>query len=75
MIMSRSNIERLRHITPEALAALGAPELAYIKAITTEAGPAFGVFAADGSQIGVAHDRDLAFAAARQNGLEPVSVH
>jgi hypothetical protein len=33
------------------------------------------IFAADGSAIGIAPDRDMAFAAARQNDLEPLSVH
>lgn len=62
-------------LTPEALLALGTPGLAYVRAVDTPAGPAFGLFAADGSQLGVAPTRDVAFAAARQHDLEPVSVH
>ncbi|MEE8532323.1 MAG: DUF1150 family protein, partial [Alphaproteobacteria bacterium] len=34
-----------------------------------------GIHAADGTVLGVTVDRDTAFAAARQNDLEPVSVH
>jgi hypothetical protein len=35
----------------------------------------FGIFAADGTGIGAAPSRELAFVAARQHDLEPVSVH
>ncbi|MET0545371.1 MAG: DUF1150 family protein, partial [Caulobacterales bacterium] len=33
------------------------------------------VHAADGSRIAILDDRDTAFAAARANSLEPMSVH
>lgn len=33
------------------------------------------VHAADGSRVAILDDRDTAFAAARANSLEPVSVH
>jgi hypothetical protein len=65
----------LRNISTEALVMLGAPELAYIRPIETPVGPAFGIFAANGVQVGVVPERDLAFAAARQHDLSPVSVH
>lgn len=65
----------LRNISVEALVMLGAPELAYIRPIETAVGPAFGIFAANGVQVGVVPERDLAFAAARQHDLSPVSVH
>lgn len=69
------NREMLRDITAEALANFGAPELAYIRPVETPVGPAFGIFAANGTQVGVVPDREVAFAAARQHDLEPVSVH
>jgi len=64
----------------EMFANLGAPDLAYIRPITVEhgeggEGDAWGIFAANGSQLGWAPQRDLAFAAAVQNELVPVSVH
>jgi hypothetical protein len=65
----------LRNITVEALSMLGAPELAYIRQIETPVGPAFGIFAANGVQVGQVDDREIAFAAARQHDLSPVSVH
>lgn len=73
--MLEVDIAYLRHLTPEAFAMLGAPELAYVRPVDTPTGEGFGIFAANGTQIGVAPARDLAFAAARQNDLEPVSVH
>jgi len=65
----------LRQITPEAFAALGAPELAYIRPVASLEGPVFGIFSADGNQVGLAESAAVALAAAREHGLEPVSVH
>jgi hypothetical protein len=65
----------LRSITVEALSMLGAPDLAYIRPVDTPVGPAFGIYAANGVQVGVVPDREIAFAAARQHDLSPVSVH
>jgi hypothetical protein len=66
-------------MSAEMFANLGAPDLAYIRPIVVDQGEgeveAWGIFAANGSQIGVAPQRDLAFAAAVQNDLVPVSVH
>ena len=57
-------------------AAWGVPELAFVKKITVEqGGTGWSIHAADGSQMGLAPSRDLAFAAIRQHELEPVSVH
>ena len=67
--------EALRHLTPEALANLGAPDLAYVRQIETPEGAAFGIFAANGQQVGALPDREIAFAAARQHDLSPVSVN
>lgn len=57
------------------LAALGLQEVAYVKAVAIEGGTAYAVHAADGTEIAVMADRDIAFAAIRQNDLRPVSVH
>jgi hypothetical protein len=35
----------------------------------------FSIHAADGTQIGMAPSRDIAFAAVKQHELEPVSLH
>jgi len=73
--MFHANDETLRQMTPEALIALGAPTLAYVREIAAPSGAVFGIFSADGNQIGVAPTREIAFVAARQHDLEPVSVH
>ncbi|MFC3230160.1 DUF1150 family protein [Marinibaculum pumilum] len=61
--------------SPEAFAMLGAPDLAYVRPVETQAGPAFGIFAANGQHVGLAESADQAFAAARQHDLAPVYVH
>lgn len=78
-------------MTKEALAALGATDLVYIRAVSarevladtplpqhSEVDPdaiLYAVHAADGSRLAVLDDRKAAFAAARGNELNPVSVH
>lgn len=67
-----------RMLTPmpaEDFANLGAPLLAYIRPVETPQGHAFGIFTAAGQPIGVAEERETAFAAARQHELSPVNVH
>lgn len=78
------NIDSSRNpaMTPEAFASLGVQGVAYVRRIL-EAAEAkggepivvFAIHAADGERIGGAHSRDLAFAAIRQHGLEPVDAH
>ena len=81
----------LEAITKEALAALGAPELVYIREVSAAEVLAetelpehvtldpnailYAVHAADGSRLAVLDNRQAAFAAARGNELRPVSVH
>ncbi|WP_341895859.1 DUF1150 family protein [Ferrovibrio terrae] len=62
-------------MTEETFANLGAPDLAYIRPVQTPEGAAWGIYSANGTQLGFAPQRDLAFAAAVQNDLMPVSVH
>ncbi len=67
--------ERDVHISPEALRALGGPNVAYVKRVVVDGAVDYGIHAADGTALAVVGDRELAFAAARQHDLEPVSVH
>lgn len=68
--------ERLRHLSPEALAALGGPGLAYVRPVQVPGGTGWGIFAGStGQAMGVIDGREEAFAAARQHDLEPVDVH
>ncbi|HKT16434.1 MAG TPA: DUF1150 family protein [Stellaceae bacterium] len=67
--------EKLRHITPQDFAAMGVQQLAYIRPAVVNGVTVFTIHAADGTQIGMAPNRDVAFAAVVQNELEPVSLH
>ena len=63
-------------VTAEQLAALGIGDVAYVRTMLGDGGARFHVVClADGRQVGAFADRDTAFAAARQNALEPLSVH
>ena len=48
---------------------------AYIREVQVDGAAVYGIHAPDGCLLGVAPDRDIAFAAARQHQLEPLSVH
>jgi len=66
----------LRYMTSDAFAHLGIEQVAYVKPVTLEDGrDVFAVHAADGQEMAVIADREVAFATVRQNDLEPVSVH
>jgi hypothetical protein len=70
-----NQIEKLRYITPKEFALLGMQDIAYIKRVALEQGSGFAIHAADGTQVALLADRELAFATVRQHDLEPVSVH
>jgi hypothetical protein len=65
----------IRHLSAGDLAALGVQDVAFVKRITVNDEIAYAVHAADGTQMALMTNRDVAFAAIRQHGLEPVSVH
>jgi len=67
--------EKLKQISPQDFAAMGMQHLAYIKPAVVNGVSAFTIHAADGTQIGMAPNRDVAFAAVLQHELEPVSLH
>jgi len=68
-------IERIRQMSARELALFGMQDLAYIKAVMVDGGSGYAIHAADGTQIALLSDRDVAFATVRQHDLEPVSVH
>jgi hypothetical protein len=68
-------IERIRQMSARELALLGIQDIAYIKRVDIDGSAAYAVHAADGTQIVVLAQRDLAFATIRQHDLEPLSVH
>lgn len=53
----------------------GVQDVAYIKRVLVNDEIGWAIHAADGNSIGMAPDRELAFAAVRQHDLEPLSVH
>ena len=85
--MIRKSHESHVDMTPQALLALGGPNLVYVRAlsqdeiagipdITVESGVTlYSVHGADGARLAVLNDREAAFIAARQNDMAPVSVH
>jgi hypothetical protein len=68
-------VQDVRTITARDQALLGIQQLAYLRALTLDGTPGFGIFAADGTQLAFAPSRALAVAAVRDHDLEPVSVH
>ena len=68
-------IERIRHMSPRELALFGMQDMAYIKRVIVNDVAGYAVHAADGTQIAMLPDRNVAFATVRQHDLEPLSVH
>jgi len=70
-----TNTELLKPVDSGDLAQLGLNFVAYVRPVTVEDEEVFAICAADGTQMGLAPSRDIAFAAIRQHELEPLSVH
>jgi len=54
---------------------LGIDDVAYVKAEKKDGKQVFVIHSADGNAITALPDRNVAFAAVRQNDMEPLSVH
>jgi hypothetical protein len=67
--------ERQEHITQQDLAAWGVDDVAYVKSVRQDGNTVYAIHAADGTQMAIVRDRQVAWAAIRQHDLEPVSVH
>lgn len=65
----------LHHLSEQQLAALGMAQIAYVKPIMVNGVQGFSIHAADGTQMGVAGDRNVAMAAVVQHEMLPLSVH
>ncbi|MEE8172150.1 MAG: hypothetical protein V3T62_04395 [Alphaproteobacteria bacterium] len=59
----------------ETLAGLGESNIVYIDRRTFEGKLRYVILDGGSAILGVADERDVAFAVARQHGLEPVSAH
>lgn len=71
----QSGGEWFRQMSAHDLTQWGLNVIAYVKKVPVQGGEAFAIHAANGESLGLAADRDTAFATVRQNDLEPVSVH
>lgn len=69
------DVQKLRDISPDDLALLGADDLAYVRRITLAEETVFAVNTADGRQIAVADDFEAAIMAAQEYSYYTVSVH
>ena len=68
--------QKVEQMNSGDFAAYGLSDIAYVRAFKTEDGEmAYAIHAADGRAVAIMADREVAFAAIRQNELEPVSVH
>jgi hypothetical protein len=65
----------IRELSPQDFLMLGINDVAYVKKERQDAREVFVIHSADGSSITAMDRRDVAFAAVRQNGMEPLSVH
>lgn len=61
--------------TPVDLARIGISEVAYIRRAIVNDVPMWTIHSAAGDPLGAAHSFDLAWAAVKQNDLQPVRVH
>jgi hypothetical protein len=68
-------LESLKHLSANELGLLGMEDVAYVKPVVVDGTDAFAVHAANGTQIAVMADREVACAVVRQHDMEPVSVH
>jgi hypothetical protein len=67
--------ERIAPISTQDLMILGLQEVAYIKPVVVDGRTVYAVHAADGREVVVMAEREVALATIRQNDLEPLSVH
>jgi len=68
-------IEQMRSMTANDLAMFGMQDIAYVKPVVVDGNAGYAIHAADGTQMALIGDRDIAYAVVRQNELQPVSVH
>jgi hypothetical protein len=73
--MFMDQVEKLRQISPQEFAALGIQGLAYVKRVVVNDAVAYAIHAADGTEVALLPNRDIALATVRQHELEPLSVH
>lgn len=74
--MHARNDTAWQQLSPAEFAALGMHNVAYVKPARRENGRTrYAIHTADGAEVAVVAERDVAFATVRQNDMEPLSVH
>jgi len=66
---------RCEKFSPDQCAALGVDRLAYGRPAVVDGRTVYAIHNADGNELGMMAERDIAFAAVKQHDMEPVSVH
>jgi hypothetical protein len=69
------SITDVRQMSAQELAMMGVQDVAYVKPVVIDGASRYAIHAADGTQMAVVANRDVAFTMVRQNDLDPVSVH
>lgn len=72
---SMNIVENTRIMTDQDLAGLGLQCVAYVKRIQIGGANAYSIHAADGTEIAIMDNRDIAFATIREHDMEAVSAH
>ena len=62
-------------LSPQDFLMLGINDIAYVKKEQRDGKEVFVIHSADGNSITAMENHDIAFAAVRQNDMEPLSVH
>lgn len=65
----------LRRLTAQEFAALGLEQVAFIKPKRQGKDKMFAIHTADGREVAVVVDRDIALFTVREHDMEPLSVH
>jgi hypothetical protein len=68
-------IVNVRHITPARLRQLGVARLVYLRQGTVNGETAYAIHAADGSQVAIVEDVDVAVELVAEHGLIFATVH
>lgn len=70
-----SMIDSNRIMSDQDLADLGLRCVAYVKSVKVAGEDAYSIHAADGTEIAIMGNRDIAFATIREHDMEAVSAH
>lgn len=75
MTIKTAGQDKVTQLSSQDFANYGVGVIAYIKPVVFRGEAAFAIHAADGTQLSVSQDFDVAAAAVRQHEMEPVRVH